>query len=60
VIASALADAIGPRTTVAILGGVAVLWAAVWFLLSRDARTIGLDGGEPEPKAGTEPVPTIS
>jgi predicted MFS family arabinose efflux permease len=60
-VASALADAIGPRSTVSILGGVAVLWAAVWFVLSRDVRKTGLDGrGEPDPDADTDRVPAIS
>jgi predicted MFS family arabinose efflux permease len=60
-VASALADAIGPRATVSILGGVAVLWAAVWFVLSRDVRKMGLDGyGEPGPDADRERVPAIS
>ena len=59
--ASALADAIGPRSTVSILGGVAVLWAAVWFILSRDVRKTGLDGrGEPDLDTENERVPSIS
>jgi predicted MFS family arabinose efflux permease len=61
VIASAVADAIGTRVTVAILGGVALAWAAAWFVLSRGVRKTGLEGcGEPEPDAGSEPVPVIS
>jgi predicted MFS family arabinose efflux permease len=61
VVASAAADVIGPRATVAILGGVAVVWAGVWFLLSRDVRKTGLEGsGEPGSDSGTEPVPAIS
>jgi predicted MFS family arabinose efflux permease len=61
VIASAVADAIGTRVTVAILGGVALAWAAAWFVLSRGVRKTGLEGcAEPEPDAGSEPVPVIS
>jgi predicted MFS family arabinose efflux permease len=61
VAASAAADAIGPRTTVAIMGGIAVVWAGVWFVLSRDVRKTGLDGsGEPEREADTERIPAIS
>jgi predicted MFS family arabinose efflux permease len=61
VAASAVADAIGPRTTVAIMGGIAVVWAGVWFVLSRDVRKTGLDGyGEPGPGADTERIPAIS
>ena len=61
VAASAAADAIGPQTTIAIMGGIAVLWAVVWFVLSRDVRKTGLDGcGEPDPDADPERVPAIS
>ena len=61
VAASAAADGIGPRTTVSIMGGVAVVWAVAWFVLSRDVRKLGLDGcGEPDPDADTERVPAIS
>jgi MFS family permease len=59
VVASATADAIGPRATVEILGGVALLWAVVWFVLTRDVRRTGLEGGT-EPGADTERVPAIS
>jgi predicted MFS family arabinose efflux permease len=37
-VASALADAIGPRPAVMIVGGVAFAWAAAWWLLTRDVR----------------------
>ncbi len=37
-IASALADAIGPRTAVVIVGGLALGWAALWWFLTRDVR----------------------
>jgi predicted MFS family arabinose efflux permease len=37
-VASALADAIGPRPAVMIVGGVAFGWAAAWWLLTRDVR----------------------
>jgi predicted MFS family arabinose efflux permease len=61
VAASAAADAIGPQTTIAIMGGIAVLWAGLWFVLSRDVRKTGLDGcGQPDPDADTERVPAIS
>jgi predicted MFS family arabinose efflux permease len=59
VVASATADAIGPRATVEILGGVALLWAVVWFVLTRDVRRTGLEG-RAEPGADTERVPAIS
>jgi predicted MFS family arabinose efflux permease len=60
-IASAVADQIGAPITVTILGGVAVTWAAVWFVLSRGVRRGGLGGyAEPESDAGSEPVPSIS
>jgi len=60
-IASAVADQIGARITVSILGGVAVCWAVVWFVLSRGVRRTGLDGSiEPDADAGSERVPSIS
>jgi MFS family permease len=37
-VASLLADAIGPRPAVMIVGGVAFGWAAAWWLLTRDVR----------------------
>jgi predicted MFS family arabinose efflux permease len=61
VVASAVADHIGAPITVSILGGVALIWAAVWFSLSRGVRKTGLEGwAEPDPDAGSERVPTIS
>jgi hypothetical protein len=59
-IASVVADQIGAPITVTILGGVAVAWAGVWFVLSRGVRRAGLGGAEPEPDAGSEPIPSIS
>ncbi|HEX6400628.1 MAG TPA: MFS transporter [Actinomycetota bacterium] len=58
VAAAAIADAIGPRDTVMIMGAVAVGWAATWFLLTRRIRRRGL-GGRNGPGAGEgrEPVP---
>jgi predicted MFS family arabinose efflux permease len=38
-VASALADAIGPRPAVMIVGGLAFAWAAAWWILTRDVRT---------------------
>jgi predicted MFS family arabinose efflux permease len=61
VVASAVADHIGAPTTVSILGGVALVWAGVWLVLSRGVRKTGLEGyAEPDPDAGSEPVPAIS
>jgi predicted MFS family arabinose efflux permease len=60
-IASAVADQIGAPVTVTILGGVALAWAGVWFVLSRNARRAGLHGSaEPGADAASEPVPSIS
>jgi predicted MFS family arabinose efflux permease len=60
-IASAIADRIGAPTTVTILGGVALAWAFVWFVLSRGVRRTGMGGsGEPGSDAESEPVPSIS
>jgi len=46
-----LADAVGARTTALILGGVAVVWAVIWSLLTTDVRRATLlegCGGPPE------------
>jgi predicted MFS family arabinose efflux permease len=60
-IASAVADQIGAPDTVTILGGVALVWALVWFVLSRGVRRTGLAGStEPDTDAGSEPIPSIS
>jgi predicted MFS family arabinose efflux permease len=60
-VASAVADQIGAPDTVTILGGVAIMWALVWFVLSRGVRKTGLNGfTEPEPDAGSERIPSIS
>jgi predicted MFS family arabinose efflux permease len=59
-IASAVADQIGARITVSVLGGVAVVWAVVWFVLSRGVRRTGLGDAEPGTDAGSEPIPSIS
>jgi MFS family permease len=54
-VASALADAIGPRPAVMIVGGVAFGWAAAWWLLTRDVRRTpifeGCDEGPEGPVA---------
>jgi predicted MFS family arabinose efflux permease len=61
VVASAVADHIGAPITVTILGGVALVWAMVWLVLSRGVRRTGLEGyAEPDPDAGSERVPAIS
>lgn len=60
-VASAVADQIGAPDTVTILGGVALVWALVWFVLSRGVRRAGLNGStEPEPDARSERIPSIS
>lgn len=59
VVAAVVSDAIGPRDTVMIMGGVAVAWAAVWFALSRGVRRRGL-AGSTAPQEGAEPLPSIS
>lgn len=60
-VASAVADQIGAPDTVTILGGVALVWALVWFVLSRGVRRTGLNSStEPEADAGSERIPSIS
>jgi MFS family permease len=57
-VASALADAIGPRPAVMIVGGVAFAWAAAWWLLTRDVRRTPIFEGCGEPP--TEPVSPLT
>jgi predicted MFS family arabinose efflux permease len=59
-IASVAADRIGVRIPVAILGGVALTWAGVWYLLSRNVRRAGLGLSSQAGRAEAERVPTIS
>jgi MFS family permease len=40
-----LADTIGPRETAWLLGGIAVIWAGVWFWLTTDVRRTTLSEG---------------
>jgi MFS family permease len=51
-VASALADAIGPRPAVMIVGGVAFGWAAAWWLLTRDVRRTPFFEGSDETAEG--------
>jgi predicted MFS family arabinose efflux permease len=37
-IASTLADSVGPRLAALMVGGIAVVWAAVWWVLTRKVR----------------------
>ena len=49
------ADRFGARPTVAVLGGVAVLWAAIWTWLTTDVRRATmLDGAGPAPELAPE------
>ena len=52
------ADRFGARPTVAVLGGVAVLWAAIWTWLTTDVRRATmLDGVGPAPELAAEAGP---
>jgi len=52
------ADRFGARPTVAVLGGVAVLWAAIWTWLTTDVRRATmLEGYGPAPELVTEAGP---
>ncbi len=45
-----LADAIGARETALLLGGIAMLWAGVWFWLTTEVRRVTLaEGCKPAP-----------
>ncbi len=49
------ADRFGARPTVAVLGGVAVLWAAIWTWLTTDVRRATmLEGSSPAPELAAE------
>jgi predicted MFS family arabinose efflux permease len=49
VVASLLSDALGPRPAVAMVGGIAVLWAGIWSFLTRRLRRRPLFDEGPEP-----------
>jgi MFS family permease len=52
------ADRFGARPTVAVLGGVAVLWAAIWTWLTTDVRRATmLEGAGPAPELAAEAGP---
>jgi MFS family permease len=45
ILAGILADALGPRAGVAIVGGIALGWACVWWLLTRSVRRTAIFSG---------------
>jgi len=52
-----LADTIGTRETAWLLGGIAVIWAGVWFWLTTDVRRATLaDGCLPAPQQALDPA----
>ena len=53
-----LADAIGPRPTVMGLGGVALAWGAIWWVLTRDIRRAAAIEGLGTAGAGSSPRPS--
>jgi predicted MFS family arabinose efflux permease len=59
-VASALADTIGPRPTAMIVGGVAFGWAAAWWLLTRDVRRTPIFKGGEEGPEGTAARMTLA
>ena len=58
-IASTLADQIGPRPAVMIAGGIALTWAGIWWLLTRSVRRtpIFAPSDSPTPHDRVEPRP---
>ena len=50
--AAAISDSAGPRASAFILGGVAVAWAAVWWLLTRKVRRRPTFDDEPAAETG--------
>lgn len=57
-LAAAFADAIGPRPAIMIVGGIALGWAGVWWVLTAGVRRRPLFEGAAEPSTTTpEPRP---
>jgi hypothetical protein len=50
--AAAISDSAGPRASAFVLGGVAVAWAAVWWLLTRKVRRRPTFDDEPAAEPG--------
>jgi predicted MFS family arabinose efflux permease len=46
-VAGSLSDALGPREAVMIVGGIALAWAAVWWLLTKNVRRTPIFDREP-------------
>jgi predicted MFS family arabinose efflux permease len=59
-IASTVADAIGPRSAITIVGGVALAWAALWWVLTRRIEGRSLFAGTDEPAGTPEPRPVAA
>jgi predicted MFS family arabinose efflux permease len=59
-IASTVADAIGPRPAITIVGGVALAWAALWWVLTRRIEGRSLFAGTDEPAGTPEPRPVAA
>jgi MFS family permease len=57
-VASVLSDAIGPRPTIAIVGGLAVAWAILWWLLTGPVRRAPMFTGHDE--SPVEPVAPLT
>ena len=55
-LAAALSDSVGPRASAFILGGVAVSWSALWWVLTRKVRQRPPFDDEPVPGPGAAPA----
>lgn len=56
-VASTVADAIGPRPAIMIVGGVALAWAALWWVLTRSVRRTPIfEGCGDAPDEGVAPL----
>ncbi len=60
ILAGALGDALGPRVAVTIVGGVALGWAALWWVLTRSVRRSAIFAGGAGDAAGMPELSTIA
>ena len=56
ILTALLADAAGPRTAAVVAGSIAVGWAGLWWLLTRNVRRRPLFAGVGEPPATAAPI----
>jgi predicted MFS family arabinose efflux permease len=60
IVAGALADAVGPRLAVGVVGGVALGWAAAWWVLTRGVRRTPIFAAGAGPTGGAPELSTVA